>query len=102
MELFFSSVPKSITICLVSFSKLISIVSWGEISLLVMLSYCGPLPGLLICRSRGNLSPRAHGKNIKWYDEAPTKIVSFFFLGKQGLREQWKQRAGKTQSCFYI
>lgn len=60
-----SSVPKSLTICLLNFSKLILIVSWGEIFLLVMLSYCDPLPGLLICRNRGSLSPTIHGKIVK-------------------------------------
>lgn len=82
MELFFSSIPKSVTICLLNFSKLISIVSWGEIVLLVTLYYCDPLPGLLICRSRGNLSPRTHGKIIKWHDETPTK-TTILFLPKE-------------------
>lgn len=78
MQLFFSSLPKYVTICLVNFSKLISIVSWGEVALLVMLSYCDPLPGLLICRSRGNLSPRLMEKNIKWHDETPNKTPILF------------------------
>lgn len=78
MELFFSSIRKSVTICLLSFSKLISIVSWGEFVLLVTLSYCDPLPVLLICRSRGSLSPRIHAKIIRWHGETPNKSTILF------------------------
>ena len=88
MELYLSSIPKSVTICVLSFSKLILIASRGEIVLLVKLSYCDPLPGLLIYRSRGSLSPRIHGKIIKWHDEIPTKSTILFLLRKQGLCEQ--------------
>lgn len=82
IDLFFFSILKSVTICLLSFGKLISMVSWREIVLLVTLSYCDPLPGLPVCRSRRSLSPRTHGKIIKWHDETPTK-TTILFLPKE-------------------
>lgn len=105
IDLFFFSILKSVTICLLSFGKLISMVSWREIVLLVTLSYCDPLPGLPVCRSRRSLSPRTHGKIIKWHDETPTKTTILFLPKETRLMEtrpQWKLRTGKTQSWIML